>query len=599
MRILRLAALLLLSTLNLPLSTSAATVTGTLQDIGLNNTITNIIFTPLSTPFTPSSPIVIFSKPSTVTTVADGKFTNTLAQGCYRVTIGANAKDSFVICVPTTNSTYAWTALIQSSLTYAYPSSPIYEEKINKSATNGYASLGAAALVPTAELATGSASSTVFLRGDQTWAVPAGGGTVTSIALAVPSSTFTVSGSPITTSGTLTLALATQATNTFLTGGNGGTTPTWRTLIESDIPTLTSYTGKVASYGGVLTNAQFYTGVTNHDLTASRAMVTDANKRVSSSAVTATELGYVSGVTSALQTQINAKQNLSSVLTGLTNLGSSEGILAKQGDDGFAAWTLAAGSSKITIVNGDGQSGAPTFDLGTVSVAHLSDEGQLVDWALHATNKFVSTNLLTTKGDLPVFNGTAWAREGILTDGWVLKTDSTRSNGMKWAAESGGISAVTNFIQLNPASAKLPSSNPARIDNGETNTRLLFDASTDQSATWQFCMPDYGGSVFNIEILYSMASATANAVVWDVSVMAVTPGDSADIVTESFDTVNSVTSTVPGTAGYLKVETITLTNQDSVAAGDFVKIKINRDANNGSDTATGDAEIVAIKLRIK
>lgn len=40
--------------------------------------------------------------------------------------------------------------------------------------------------------------------------------------------------------------------------------------------------------------------------TASRALVTDASKNLVSSSVTSTELGYVSGVTSAIQTQINA-----------------------------------------------------------------------------------------------------------------------------------------------------------------------------------------------------------------------------------------------------------------------------------------------------
>lgn len=42
-------------------------------------------------------------------------------------------------------------------------------------------------------------------------------------------------------------------------------------------------------------------------LTASRAMVTDGSKVVTSSAATATEVGYLSGVTSAIQTQINSK----------------------------------------------------------------------------------------------------------------------------------------------------------------------------------------------------------------------------------------------------------------------------------------------------
>ena len=43
------------------------------------------------------------------------------------------------------------------------------------------------------------------------------------------------------------------------------------------------------------------------DLTASRALVSDSNGDVSASAVTSTELGYLDGVTSAIQTQLNAK----------------------------------------------------------------------------------------------------------------------------------------------------------------------------------------------------------------------------------------------------------------------------------------------------
>lgn len=41
--------------------------------------------------------------------------------------------------------------------------------------------------------------------------------------------------------------------------------------------------------------------------TASRAVVTDGNKAIGVSSVTATELGYLSGVTSAVQTQLDAK----------------------------------------------------------------------------------------------------------------------------------------------------------------------------------------------------------------------------------------------------------------------------------------------------
>lgn len=52
--------------------------------------------------------------------------------------------------------------------------------------------------------------------------------------------------------------------------------------------------------------------------TASRAVVTDANGAVDVSRVTATELGYVSGVTSSVQAQLNTKLN-SVDLVALTN----------------------------------------------------------------------------------------------------------------------------------------------------------------------------------------------------------------------------------------------------------------------------------------
>lgn len=55
-----------------------------------------------------------------------------------------------------------------------------------------------------------------------------------------------------------------------------------------------------------------FSGTITTPLTASRAMVTGASNELAISAVTATELGYVSGVTSAIQTQMNLKSPLAS-----------------------------------------------------------------------------------------------------------------------------------------------------------------------------------------------------------------------------------------------------------------------------------------------
>jgi hypothetical protein len=64
------------------------------------------------------------------------------------------------------------------------------------------------------------------------------------------------------------------------------------------------------------------------DVTASRATYFDANKKLKSSSTTATELGYVSGVTSSIQTQLGGKQPLDATLTSLSSVSKvSTGLL--------------------------------------------------------------------------------------------------------------------------------------------------------------------------------------------------------------------------------------------------------------------------------
>jgi len=64
----------------------------------------------------------------------------------------------------------------------------------------------------------------------------------------------------------------------------------------------TQIDGKEATITGAATT------ITSSDLTASRAVTSSATGKIEVSSVTSTELGYVSGVTSAIQTQIDGKQ---------------------------------------------------------------------------------------------------------------------------------------------------------------------------------------------------------------------------------------------------------------------------------------------------
>lgn len=77
-----------------------------------------------------------------------------------------------------------------------------------------------------------------FLRADGTWAAPGGGsGTVTSVALSAPA-IFLVTGSPVVTTGTLALSLATQSANQVWAGPTSGVaaTPAFRALVKADLP---------------------------------------------------------------------------------------------------------------------------------------------------------------------------------------------------------------------------------------------------------------------------------------------------------------------------------------------------------------------------
>ncbi len=157
-------------------------------------------------------------------------------------------------------------------------------------------------------------------------------------------------------------------------------------------------------------------------------------------------------------------------------------------------------------------------------------------------------------------------------------------------------------IHMLVQNAKLPASNPARIDAGDQNWRLLFDPATSQSAIWQFVMPQDFASViaFSVRLLFTMASTQSgtNAVIWRTYIMAITAGDNEDINSNGFDSANSGTATLTNnlTAGYVQSISITQTNKDSLSGGDIVQFKIDRDAAAGGDTATGDAELVGILL---
>lgn len=157
-----------------------------------------------------------------------------------------------------------------------------------------------------------------------------GSGTVTSVGLAAPASILTVSGSPVTTSGTLTLTLATQTANTVWAGPTTGSaaTPTFRSLVAGDIPAL-PYSSNV------LTSAHIFVGNGSN-------VATDV---AMSGAISITN----AGVTAYAGTVPINKGG-----TNLTSLGTANQILGvNSGASALEYKTLTAGNN-ISIVNAAG-----------------------------------------------------------------------------------------------------------------------------------------------------------------------------------------------------------------------------------------------------
>lgn len=157
---------------------------------------------------------------------------------------------------------------------------------------------------------------------------------------------------------------------------------------------------------------------------------------------------------------------------------------------------------------------------------------------------------------------------------------------------------ATTRAVLTPLSAEFPATNFAALTTVNARPALAFDAATDESAQWTMIAPQgLTGALSAVLTLIGNAAGT-NSTYWEVSVEAVTSADATDLdAGDSFATVNTGNTAMPATQGHMVQLSITLTNDDSIAAADYVRIKVSRDANNGSDNFAADAYLLAVEIR--
>ena len=274
------------------------------------------------------------------------------------------------------------------------------------------------------------------------------------------------------------------------------------------------------------------TTIVTSDLTASKAVISNASGKVAVSSVTDTELGYVSGVTSAIQTQINTKltatNNLSDVTntsTARTNLGLAIGTNVQAYDaelEAIAGLTSAANkgiqftgvgtasvfdlttAGKALIDDADATTQRTTLGLGTIATQNansvavtggsITGLGTPSSGSDAATKTYVD-NLITGIKTRIICRAASTANVVIATalengdtldgvtlatsDRVLLKNQTTASeNGVYTVVASGSASRDTEYDVISELAGQL-----VIIQEGTVNADTIYLCTTDTSAT--------------------------------------------------------------------------------------------------------------------
>jgi hypothetical protein len=363
------------------------------------------------------------------------------------------------------------------------------------------------------------------------------------------------------------------------------------------------------------------TTIVSSDLTASRAAISNSSGKIAVSTVTDTELGYVSGVTSAIQTQLGTKltasnnlSDVSSTSTARTNLGLAIGTNVQAYDAELAAIAgLTSAADKGIQFTGSGT--AAVFDLTTAGKALLDDVdasaqrttlglgtiatqnansvtltggtitglGDPSSSSEAATKNYVD-NLVTGLRTRAIARVASTANVNISTglengdtlDGVtlvtgnrvLLKDQSTASqNGLYIVVASGAASRDTEFDIISELAGQL-----ILVSEGSTHADDLFLCTTDTSATlgsssisYVQVFPSSGGTVTSVAVADSGSSE------FTVTGSPITSSGTISLAVNSIAATKIGTGTVDNTEfGYLNGVTSAIQTQiDSKASNGF------------------------------
>ena len=162
--------------------------------------------------------------------------------------------------------------------------------------------------------------------------------------------------------------------------------------------------------------------------------------------------------------------------------------------------------------------------------------------------------------------------------------------------------AGTETIWIPANALYLPTTNPADAASVETTALrpelkvLDFDASTAQYAQFAIAMPkSWNLGTVTYQVFWSPSTTNTGNCIFGLQGVSCTEGDTADV---AFGTAQEVTDAGIGTVEDVQMTAVSsaITIAGSPADDDQTFFQLYRDAADGSDTFTGEARVLGIKL---
>lgn len=157
------------------------------------------------------------------------------------------------------------------------------------------------------------------------------------------------------------------------------------------------------------------------------------------------------------------------------------------------------------------------------------------------------------------------------------------------------------LLVLGALAARKPSTAYPQFAVRNAHPVQKFDDTTEEACYFECILPrTYGGNGITVYVHWSATSAIALGVVWGISFERIGEG-SQDSDSDGFASEKTVAASAPVAAsGNVDIASLAFSNGaeiDSIAVGEWFRVKIARKVGNASDLMVGDAELWGLEIQ--